>query len=588
MGTYGDDKGREILIVWSSGADLTDAQRKAQRRRIFENTIRQVENLGDRLRNLYQIHLFALVVGGQVHNDQSLQYIYNRFESQGFAEKGFVLDMNVLLAAFKSHIFEGTVNEFMNQQLVMMCEMRGLTVTGPGIDTPDTDSTSASSTKKKTSKKDVNTIQKVLLKRAEEDGITLSKLLWNKLANKLYEDGIQLYNYPVGVVEPWNTDTVRWQGVKNLSSDQQQVLIDQCGVNEEHRLTFRCVDVQDLQDSKVPILIFAPNEVGERVSVFVKDIPLDCFKKKSRPVVKSEDQDTGLPSSSQQSAILPSASGPVTWSTRRKAAVVADAMIVDDQDTGDTEGSVSDINDDDSLYVNDEEVETPRASAKQKQPVGTATTPIKMTKVSGLVPASTTALADSEDTEAQQETAKRKHSKNTLTTAKRKKLESSSKDDSSSVAGPSTTGFTDFTKLPKTRSVPSTKPTKTPSTAPSVLSVEHVQANIKPISSWSTTPSSTTGGGLSQSRASPVLSPTVSREEPTQGGNSRCSSTTSGTSGQIRSSPAPPPTISCEEFTQGNFQSLPVSSSSATTSGTSARIRPSPTPPSSISREDFA
>ncbi|KAL0060454.1 hypothetical protein AAF712_012737 [Marasmius tenuissimus] len=104
MKYYGDAKASEILKLWQSSKPLSETQLKAQRRRVFENAVHQLESLGDRLRNLYQIHLFALMVGSQVQNDQSLQHIYQKFESAGFSEKGYLMDAELLIGAFKTHV----------------------------------------------------------------------------------------------------------------------------------------------------------------------------------------------------------------------------------------------------------------------------------------------------------------------------------------------------------------------------------------------------------------------------------------------------------------------------------------------------
>ncbi|KAJ8089559.1 hypothetical protein PM082_014815 [Marasmius tenuissimus] len=550
MKAHGDEKGQEILKLWLSTKPLSETQQKAQRRRVFENAIRQLESLGDRLRNLYQIHLFALMVGGQVQNDQSLQHVYEKFKSAGFSQKGYVMDAEALIAAFKTHVYEGTLKEFTDQQLIMMCELRGLTVTGPGVNVAATatSATATSSTsQKKSSAKPDNGIQKVVLAIAEEEGITFpgNGLPWDKLGNKCLEMGLQMYNYPVGVLEPWNTSKIRRQGIKNLPEEQQQALIDQCAADEEHRFSFRRVDFQDLNDGKIAILVFAPDEEGERKSTFADKVDSLKTKVKSSSSrhkarsVKAEDDDVSIPP--PQQPVTPSRR--VTRATRKRAG----AGTIDNNAT-DNDSEV-----DDSWYINDPQT-TPKPVEKGKSALKDASKShlkdVSNAKQSKPVVPGEQAQA-SRSISITTDSVKRKQCDEAPTAAKRPKVGASAGVNNTSDAGSSTLkGFTNFEPIRKAQSV-----------APGISSVEFGVTNTTASSSKG--PSSATAS-VPKPHPTPVpvgsvssRPPVPSRPVPIQ-----------GPAPTRNSAPAPPPTstpapvISRTDFAQGDFQSLPLPAAS--------------------------
>ncbi|KAJ8074122.1 hypothetical protein PM082_012414 [Marasmius tenuissimus] len=301
-------------------------------------------------RTMY-IHLFAPVVEGQVSNGKSLQYIYREYQSE---------DAETFLAASKTHIYSEALKECTDQQLITMCKMRGMTVTRAVGTAANTDTTSSSSSRvrlgKKATKGD-NRIQKIILKRAEDEGIALPRLLWKTLARKCVEQGIQLFNYPIGVLEPWQTKTAMRQGVKNLPEEMQQALIDQCAEGAEHRFSFRRADHEDLECDRIPLLVYAPDKNGVRAEVPASEaLKVDSNRTKTpavrrkRGIAKAGPNDVGAPPSSQQSAASHTWTR-VTRTSRKKA-----------------RASVGDGNEDTNLtdLVQNDNLDAPEPSGKRK------------------------------------------------------------------------------------------------------------------------------------------------------------------------------------------------------------------------------
>ncbi|KAL0572366.1 hypothetical protein V5O48_009601 [Marasmius crinis-equi] len=362
LSAHGDDKARHIITLWAFSEDITPTQQRARRRRIWEAAVHEVDSLGDRLRDLYQIHLFALLVGGQVQSDQSFHHVYEKHESAGFSEKGWVLDAEELIAA------EGTLREFTNQQLADMCETRGLTVSGLGVDN------TSKAGKPRESKSAVGNkaprVRDVILNVAKENGISLSTdgtLPWKNLPKVCIDRGIQMYNYPLGVREPWKTPSSRrHQGAAELNETEQKAFIAQCEQDHEYRFEFRQVDPLSLRNNDIPILVSAPKPDGKRCESFAREVP-DLKVKGKKAVVKSEkDSDSSSSQAPAGSEALP----PSTRTTRSSCKAVPETSRVEEELTSDIEDGSSAPNDDQS-YVDEDEmyeddnVETPKATKRK-------------------------------------------------------------------------------------------------------------------------------------------------------------------------------------------------------------------------------
>ncbi|KAL0060453.1 hypothetical protein AAF712_012736 [Marasmius tenuissimus] len=371
--------------------------------------------------------------------------------------------------------------------------------------------TSLTSPKKKAGRKDTKeepTIQQILLARAEDEGITFPHLHWEKLGDKCLELGIQLYNYP------------------NLPEDQQQALIDQCVSDVEHRFAFRQVDVQDLNDDKIPILIHAPDEDAERSVILASALNIVKPKKtKSRTKLKVEDIDVTLPSS--QSAASTSR---VTRATRKQASALTKDNMSDGHDT-----------DGDSDFYLDDDVEmTPKAAGKcavrcepappkdSLKPKSVSTSDTSTARAKTVAPSvvsdnprTKTTRAKTvtpEDLQAKSVVAggsagvprltatiieatdsiKRKQSGDVLITSKRTKVETYTASQGSSSAFK---GFTNFEPLRKAQS-----------SAPSISGVEFGAA--KPTASSSKGPFGATAGIALSSTPAPVQAPAPVRTTP--------------------------------------------------------------------------
>ncbi|KAL0062531.1 hypothetical protein AAF712_010570 [Marasmius tenuissimus] len=333
---HGDAKGRDLLLAWQSLEALDSVsgyQRKVDRRRF------------DMLQNVYQMHFFALGVGGQVNTDNGLHWAYTNYESEGFAESSFLKSIEKLIAAYRTHVFHLTMKEFTDQELIDIAEARGLTVSRddrvppsaqkdftdqelisiaeargltlirddrvPPMPPSMTKATSSVNAPKPTNFKasktvriadpetasdDESSIQRLILGIAEECNVKFRRvgLPWNSLARDCYNQGIQIINFPLGVTLPWNMPKdakTRRKGVKSLEKTEQFRLIESCNPGE-HRLSFKQLTPAEIQANIEPIAILAPDANGHREHIIAKSIgELAALQSTT---VKTEEQDSSM------------------------------------------------------------------------------------------------------------------------------------------------------------------------------------------------------------------------------------------------------------------------------------------------------
>ncbi|KAL0567588.1 hypothetical protein V5O48_014400 [Marasmius crinis-equi] len=115
---HGVEKAKDLLAAWDSMCDMDlgfVVQSKGDRKRVWEGHVRRLHNFLDMLRNVFQMHVFAIGVGGQVNTDAGLHFVYQNYESQGFAESGFL----------KSIDHRETKEQYTDQEVVAMALERG-------------------------------------------------------------------------------------------------------------------------------------------------------------------------------------------------------------------------------------------------------------------------------------------------------------------------------------------------------------------------------------------------------------------------------------------------------------------------------
>ncbi|KAK1226977.1 hypothetical protein PQX77_010045 [Marasmius sp. AFHP31] len=335
---HGDEKGKDLLLAWQSLEAMDAASgacRKADRRRTFERLTRHLESWLDMLRNVYQMNFFAIGVGGQVNMDAGLHWGYTNYESKGFAEVGFLKSLDRLLGFYRSHVFQSTREQYTDQEVAMLAESRGFTVTRPGeteppvrtgdaprsllqATGPPTHSQASPSSRivktgMKASKnaKDTNKadeanesgdetlsdqqLHRLVLGVAQQNNVKFSRsgmLPWNTFARECFNGGIQIQNYPLGVTLPWNMPDdkrLRKKGVRNLSKAEQVKLAAACTA-EQNRLKFQTFPPAEIQANIRPIAILAPDEKGDRQMIFSENIKELADKK----LVKTEVDDSAM------------------------------------------------------------------------------------------------------------------------------------------------------------------------------------------------------------------------------------------------------------------------------------------------------
>ncbi|KAJ8079191.1 hypothetical protein PM082_021691 [Marasmius tenuissimus] len=319
MAEHGIDDAKVVLAFWHDAHEVETTQTKGSRKRIFNTAVSQVTSLAKTMRNKHSIYVYCLMTGGIIGTDQELSAIVQLGESQGFANTGFLFGDIPLQSMFKAHITDGLAVTYTNNQLAAIARERGLTLTGRGIDELAVErdipkgptnikgaASGSGSTKiiKATSSatiakpKDRHDILALVKGRLAEDIGSFSKkgtaLYWATLAEQCLQDGVQITGYPPNANYPWSLlklpPNERTCGIKSMSKDDQDLIIQACiePKGSEYRLGFSRVTSADLEHDRVPILITAPDEDGEKTEVLFSDLT-DFLKPKKMVHFKTED-----------------------------------------------------------------------------------------------------------------------------------------------------------------------------------------------------------------------------------------------------------------------------------------------------------
>ncbi|KAK1234214.1 hypothetical protein PQX77_002590 [Marasmius sp. AFHP31] len=130
----GEDEARSLMDVWNMLRTIEAVQKKGERKRTFKAIVSQLKNFAEYIRNRYNIHLWAIIAGGQIRSDQLYTFVCGLHESAGFAKGALAVGEDDIGELFQSWIFNRNAAKFTNQQIAAMAHERGLKVTGPGID----------------------------------------------------------------------------------------------------------------------------------------------------------------------------------------------------------------------------------------------------------------------------------------------------------------------------------------------------------------------------------------------------------------------------------------------------------------------
>ncbi|KAL0573138.1 hypothetical protein V5O48_008826 [Marasmius crinis-equi] len=328
---HGEEKAKDLLAAWNSVCEMDAGfvvQSKGERKRVWEGHVRRLNNFLDMLRNVFQMHVFAIGVGGQVNTDAGLHFVYQNYESKGFAESGFLKSIDHLIAFFKTHIYRETKDQYTDQEIVAMAQQRGYSVvrdpnalpspvadaapkqpvSSPPIrpappllpistasgalargtlspapssnggtdvamqDASDGDSSSGDDdeTLGKTVGKPNIDVQKALVALLAKCNLTLGKsgsFPWLSLSKECFKRGVQVLNFPGRVALPWKPSKSGGGGQKKgvkALKLRHQQRLAAAIGHPEYPLTFKLVEAIDLHTDVLPIMTFAPNPKGVR------------------------------------------------------------------------------------------------------------------------------------------------------------------------------------------------------------------------------------------------------------------------------------------------------------------------------------
>ncbi|KAK1215043.1 hypothetical protein PQX77_022362 [Marasmius sp. AFHP31] len=326
----GQDQAKSLMDVWNMMREIEAVQKKGERKRTFKAAVDQLKNFAEYLRNRYNIHLWAIIAGGQIWSDQLYTFVCGLHESAGFAKGALAVGEDDIGELFQAWIFNRNAAKFTNQQIAAMAHERGLTVTGPGIDeetaSPSKSAPSEIRSSTRTSapaKKNVRDLIRAAVKRRFDECLdTLNKsfkvasnLPWSTLASECVELGLQITNYPRGIYYPW-TEVDRAgkasktnRGIRNIPQEHQLILVDACEEGHKHRLTIVNADPIQLENNLIPVLVTAPDEKGKTIEFFAKDIVgcLEGIKSSLKKKVKFEEAEGDLTASGSRPTLNRSA-----------------------------------------------------------------------------------------------------------------------------------------------------------------------------------------------------------------------------------------------------------------------------------------
>ncbi|KAJ8077746.1 hypothetical protein PM082_002179 [Marasmius tenuissimus] len=282
---------------------------KGARRREFDNLVKALASLGRQARNRSLFHVFAVAVGEMIQEDQSLCYIFEEGECEGFIKNKLNMTRDRLLGRIRNHVFDSTDEGLRIDEIIAAAESYGLTVTGAPVE------------KLRTSKNDCRT---VLIDCAAECGIQFkgNRFPAKNMKPDFLKAGIAIQNWPPGVMLPWESDIGK-KGILALPKDQQALVVDYCLRTDECQLRFLKVDPNELALGRAAILTYAPDKQGEMKKVFEDTKEKESgskptnekpspSKKATKPRMKKEVDDIVLPAATTETA----PSTPTTTTTR--------------------------------------------------------------------------------------------------------------------------------------------------------------------------------------------------------------------------------------------------------------------------------
>ncbi|KAK1216954.1 hypothetical protein PQX77_020401 [Marasmius sp. AFHP31] len=363
---------KNMMEMWAMVKEIVTSQTQGERKRDFLSVQNQLINLINWVYNRYNIHIWAILAGGLSRSDQTFSLLCELNMCKGFSQVLGVAPeviarcLNVPCPPNDPSSYQNAL-KVSNQQFAAMGAMRGLKVTGPGVDEESPVSAlptsvlpppSAASTPKKQKpnpmKEDVRAVVKARIDECLAvlgRSFTRKTLPWSTLAHECIEVGVQVVNYPLSTLFPWEepqtTKTAGKKpsnrGIKNLPPADQSRLVDACRADRQHRLSLVSADSILLENGDLPIFISAPDAAGNVTKRFAKDIPgclesVKVVRNARERKVKFEEVDMDVPASS-------------TSDTRASHARAAKNKAKPKYGITDSEESLSDLTEDDTPRV---------------------------------------------------------------------------------------------------------------------------------------------------------------------------------------------------------------------------------------------
>ncbi|KAK1220239.1 hypothetical protein PQX77_017004 [Marasmius sp. AFHP31] len=320
------DEVKTMMEMWAMVKEIVTNQTQGERKRDFVSVQNQLINLINWVYNRYNIHIWAILAGGLSRSDQSFSLLCELNMCKGFSQV-LGLAPEVVGPLFQSYLYYQNALKVSNQQFAAMGAMRGLKVTGPGVDEESPISSlptsvlappSAASTPKKqrpnVMKEDVRAVVKARIDEclaALGRSFTRKTLPWSTLAHECIEVGVQVVNYPLDTLYPWEEPQTTKstgkkpsnRGIKNLPPADQGRLINACRVDHEHRLSLVSADSIHLENGDLPVFVSVPDTTGKVTKRFAQDIPgclesVKAIRNTREKKVKFEEVDTDVAASS--------------------------------------------------------------------------------------------------------------------------------------------------------------------------------------------------------------------------------------------------------------------------------------------------
>ncbi|KAL0573313.1 hypothetical protein V5O48_008634 [Marasmius crinis-equi] len=397
---HGEEKAKDLLAAWNSVCEMDAGfvvQSKGERKRVWEGHVRRLNNFLDMLRNVFQMHVFAIGVGGQVNTDAGLHFVYQNYESEGPPPP--------FQSSNRTNLFlsRETKDQYTDQEIIAMAQKRGYSIVRDP-NAPPTPAANAAPSASAPPKRPVSlpppvppppppistaggalfqgalspvpssngdadvamedasggddssgddgdrlgepnvNVQKALVALLAQCNLKLGKsntFPWLSLPKECFRRGVQVLNFPAHVRLPWKGSAVGSQkkGVKGLTPKHQRRLA--AAINHpEFPLTFKVVSPIDLHTDVLPIMTFAPDSKGaQRQPIFAKDIAsldsLRTTKKKAAKRLKLENPEPKIQ--------VPPTTATNDGRARSKATKSTAVLESDDEDELDGDDDDSDI-----------------------------------------------------------------------------------------------------------------------------------------------------------------------------------------------------------------------------------------------------